>query len=308
MFDFVVEGAIEYMNKVRGKCGENAREKKGDKYFFDFICIKIKKITETRYRKNRKMSDLKVYIFQTDNRGMSPDYPFEFIPLSIRGNQKVCEKMGWEYMFRTMKPEFYSENHPALGKIYMVNEWLQDILSTNCEEENKPIFMVFLDTDAWVQNTSRLNQLIKEMAESGKKGAFSRDPYVQKNTYINSGSFILKVDKFTLEMYRSLIDKVREEPSHLHEWPWDQHYVSQYVWENREQFLIFKPDTLNTGYGKILRHNWHKTSRKIRDDLYFLCCFPIILNEEAIGMMEDELDDKPFPNLEDVGYDYMDFD
>jgi hypothetical protein len=77
--------------------------------------------------------------------------------MSIRGNQKVCEKMGWEYMFRTMKPEFYSENHPALGKIYMVNEWLQDILFTNRKEEDQLIFMIFLDTDAWVQDTSRLN-------------------------------------------------------------------------------------------------------------------------------------------------------
>jgi hypothetical protein len=46
VFGLVVEGAIEYMNKVR----ENARENKGDKYFFDFICIKIKK-PETRNQK-----------------------------------------------------------------------------------------------------------------------------------------------------------------------------------------------------------------------------------------------------------------
>jgi hypothetical protein len=39
----VVKGVIEYMNKER----EKAREKKGDKYFFDFICIKIKKKQKT---------------------------------------------------------------------------------------------------------------------------------------------------------------------------------------------------------------------------------------------------------------------
>jgi hypothetical protein len=257
-----------------------------------------------------------IYVFQTDNRGMSPDYPFEFIPQSIRGNQKVCEVMGWNYLFREMNPDFYRDNHPAVGKIYMVHQWLQEQYKALWEkgsvEFEKPTFLVFLDTDAWIQDASRLRQLLNELGGNGKyggkRGAFSRDPYIRKNTYVNSGSFILRVDASLLKMYEELLEKIEREPRFLREWPWDQVYVSSYVWERRNEFLIFKPDVLNSGHGKILRHNWHKTSRKIRDDLYFLCCFPIILNEEAIGMMEDELDDKPFPNLEEVGYDYMDFD
>jgi hypothetical protein len=250
----------------------------------------------------------KIYIFQTDNRGMSPPYPFDYIQLSLRGNVKVCELMGWEHVYRDMKPEHYRENHPALGKIYVVAEWLQEIISAGGHSSETAPYMVFLDTDAWVQDASRLQQLVKEMSETGKQGAYSRDPYVQKNTYINSGSFILKIDEYALKMYETLIAKVKADPSYLREWPWDQYYVSQYVWEHRADFLIFKPEILNTGYGRILRHNWHKTSRKIRDDLYFLCSFPIVLDPNAKGVVEHELDEDDYPNLEETGYDYMDFD
>jgi hypothetical protein len=243
---------------------------------------------------------------------MSPPYPFDYIQLSLRGNVKVCELMGWEHVYQDMIPKHYHEkNHPALGKIYVVAEWLQEILSASraSGKQHEPAsYMVFLDTDAWVQDAARLQQLVKEMEETGKQGAYSRDPYVRINTYINSGSFILKIDEYALKMYQTLIAKVQADPSHLHEWPWDQYYISQYVWEHRADFLIFKPDILNTGYGKILRHNWHKTSRKIRDDLFFLCNFPIILDPSAKGVVEHELDDGDYPNLEETGYDYMDFD
>jgi len=259
----------------------------------------------------------KVYVFQTDNRGMSPAYPFEFIPQSIQGNKKVCETMGWQYVFREMKPEFYSDNHPAIGKIYMVHEWLKEQYSSLWKENkldfDEPTFLVFLDTDAWIQSAYRLKYLLEDMCDRngkyvGKKGAFSRDPYIRKNTYINSGSFILKVDVSTLKMYEEIIEELPLEPSHLNTWPWDQVYVSSYVWEHRDEFLIFKPDILNTGYGKILRHNWYKTSRKIRDDLYFLCTFPIVLENETRGIIESELDAEEFPNTAETGYDYMDFD
>ena len=258
----------------------------------------------------------KVVVFQTDNRGMSPDYPFEFIPQSIQGNHKVCQAMGWQYMFREMKPDFYESNHPAIGKIYMVYEWLQEqckmLWDNGILDFEEPNFLVFLDTDAWIRDASRLRQLLLDMGGNGKyggkQGAFSRDPYIRKNTYINSGSFILRVNVSTLRMYGQIIAKLCKEPQYLKEWPWDQVYVSSYIWENRDDFLIFKPDVLNTGYGKILRHNWYKTSRKIRDDLYYLCMYPLDLTENAEGVVESELDDGEFPNTAETGYDYMDFD
>jgi hypothetical protein len=111
-----------------------------------------------------------------------------------------------------------------------------------------------------------------------------------------------------MKMYEDLVQSLTKEPRFLREWPWDQVYVSSYVWEHRDEFLIFKPDVLNTGYGKILRHNWHKTSRKIRDDLYFLCMYPVEVREEAEGVVESELDVEDFPNTAETGYDYMDFD
>jgi len=267
-------------------------------------------------KKGEQIPKPKIFVFQTDNRGMSPDYPFEFIPMSIQGNQKVCETMGWNYLFREMKPEFYRENHPAIGKIYMIHEWLQEqykaLWSNGDVDFEEPTFLVFLDTDAWIRDAYRLRQLINDMYGNGKysnkKGAFSRDPYIRKNTFINSGSFILKLDASLLKMYEELIDNIQSDTSHLHEWPWDQYYVSQYIWEHRMDFLIFKPDILNTGHGKILRHNWHKTSRKLRDDLYYLCMFPIVSDENAKGVIESELDSGDFPNLSEKGYDYMDFD
>ena len=249
---------------------------------------------------------MKVYVYQTDNRGMSPDYPFEFIPQSIRGNQKVCEVMGWNYVFREMKPEFYTDNHPAIGKIHMVREFLLE----KREELGEDVFLVFLDTDAWVQNASRLRALLKDMCRDdhkAKRGAYSRDPYIRKNTYINSGSFILRMDERAMEMYEELTGKLQTDQRYLREWPWDQVYVSSYIWEHRADFLIFKPDVLNSGYGKILRHNWHKTSRKIRDDLYYLCMYPVDVNDLEIGLDAAELDVEEFPNVVEKGYDYMDF-
>ena len=249
----------------------------------------------------------KIYVFQTDNRGMSPDYPFEFIPQSIQGNQKVCGVMGWQYVFREMKPEFFRDNHPAVGKIHMVREFLLE----KREELGENVFLVFLDTDAWIQNASRLHSLLKDMCreeQKEKRGAYSRDPYIRKNTYINSGSFILRMDERAVDMYEELSGKLQTDPRFLREWPWDQVYVSSYVWENRDDFLIFKPDVLNTGYGKILRHNWYKTSRKIRDDLYYLCCFPVVIDDMEKGVVVEELDTEDFPNVEEKGYDYMDFD
>jgi hypothetical protein len=116
------------------------------------------------------------------------------------------------------------------------------------------------------------------------------------------------MDERAVEMYEELAGKLQTDPRFLREWPWDQVYVSSYVWEHRAEFLIFKPDVLNSGYGKILRHNWHKTSRKIRDDLYFLCNYPVEVRDDAEGVVESELDDGEFPNLVETGYDYMDFD
>jgi hypothetical protein len=257
----------------------------------------------------------KVYVFQTDNRGMSPDYPFEFIPMSIQGNKRVCEVMGWNYVFHEMNPDFYHENHPAVGKIYMVHQWLQEKYSALREKGvtdfEEPTFLVFLDTDAWIRDASRLRQLLHDMGGSGlyggKRGAFSRDPYIRKNTFVNSGSFILRVDASIMKMYEELVENLVSERRFLREWPWDQVYVSEYVWQHREDFLIFKPDVLNTGYGKILRHNWHKTSRKIRDDLYYLCHFPVEVRDDAEGVVSSELDDGVYPNVEEKGYDYMDF-
>ena len=249
-----------------------------------------------------------IVVFQTDNR-LCPGYPFEFIPMDIQGNRRVCETMGWRYEFREMKAEYYADSHPAVGKIFMVRDFIKDELegAKGTEGDKGAKILVFLDTDAWIQNPERLQRLATDICQAGKMGAFSRDPYIKKNTYINSGSFVLRLESAT-QMYDDLVRAVEANPAHKNEWPWDQIYVSEYVWQNREQFFVFKPDVLNTAFGKILRHNWHKTSRKIRDEIFMLCYLPIVRETGAVGLMEGEVDDAPYPNASETGYDYMDFD
>lgn len=258
-----------------------------------------------------------ICIYQTDNR-QQPQYPYEFIPANIQGNRRVCQIMGWHHEFRIMKPEYYAHSHPATGKIFMVRDFLVEMLEkqrvkqvgTESSVTKRPTIMVFLDTDAWVQNPARLQALVTEMVRDGKQGAFSRDPYLKKNTFVNSGSFILTVNKTAVEMYNAIIKKINLDPQYQNNWPWDQVYVSGFVWENKDQFFIFKPDVLNTPFGAILRHNWHKTSRKIRDEIFALCYLPVVHSKEegAVGIMEGDLDAAVYPNITENGYDFLDFD
>lgn len=51
-----------------------------------------------------------------------------------------------------------------------------------------------------------MNDIIHNLINNEEKqGCFSRDPYVKKNTFINRGSFILKINKFTKDFYNELI-------------------------------------------------------------------------------------------------------
>ena len=251
-----------------------------------------------------------IVIIQTDNRVNPMDFPFEYIELSKIANQKMCAHLGYEYLFIPMDQNITEGKHPSYGKIPVVYEFIKSRLASTASERSEII--VFLDTDAWIQDPFQLSKLLEFLEEKpDKHGCFSRDPYVMKNTYVNSGSFILKIDETALKMYESLTTHVSETPEEWNIWPWDQIGFSQYIFDHREQYLIFAVDVINSGYGKILRHCWNKYARKMRNDLYFIlysnlggCGF----ENNPVFDLDALIDTMHYPNLEETGYDYMDFD
>jgi hypothetical protein len=236
---------------------------------------------------------VKVIVLQTDNRP-SLNYLLE----TQKVNKKICNILEYEYLFLELDNNKYGNIHPATKKIHVVNDLLQN---TKCD------ILVFLDSDAWIQNGYWLNDIINNLINNDKKhGCFSRDPYLKKNTFINSGSFIIKNNNYTKQMYNNLIIDLYNNNSFHNSWPYDQYYISQYIFENKDNFIIFIPDILNTPLGKVLRHNWLK-NKKMYDDLNALyhdinndiCFNKTFFNEK------DYYDDKTFPNTNVDGYKYI---
>lgn len=236
---------------------------------------------------------VKVCVLQTDNRP-SLDYLLE----TQKVNKKFCDILGYDYLFIELNNNENPEHHPATRKIIVINNFLQ---KSTCD------ILVFLDSDAWIQNGYWLNDIIHNLINDEKKqGCFSRDPYVKKNTFINSGSFIVKNNFFTKKMYRNIIRNLYNDTNYHNSWPYDQYYISKYIFENKENFIIFIPDVLNTPIGKVLRHNWLKNKRMF-DDLNILYCN--INNCSNFGktffIEKDYYDEKIFPNILVNNYEYF---
>ena len=235
----------------------------------------------------------KVCVLQTDNR---PE--LNYLLKTQEVNKKFCNILEYDYFFLELDNNKYGNIHPATKKIHVINDFLKN---TKCD------ILVFLDSDAWIQNGYWLNDIINNLIHNNKKqGYFSRDPYVKKNTYINSGSFIIKNNDFTKQMYNNLIIELYNNNSHHNNWPYDQYYISKYIFENKENFVIFIPDILNTPLGKVLRHNWCK-NQKMYDDLTSL--YDNISNDLCIDktffIEKDYYDEKNFPNIIENGYEYF---
>jgi hypothetical protein len=222
-----------------------------------------------------------VLVVQADNR-----LTLDYLALSRGANQLQCRRLGYDYAFVDMNDLKYSTLfvHPATAKIHIVRDMLQ--------QRRDARVIVFLDTDAWIQNGRVLNSMIESLqANEQKHGLFSRDPYMKGNTYVNSGSFVLKNDKYTRCMYRELVRTLEANPAHTFKWPFDQYYVSNFVFDHKEWFEIYAPDVLNTPHGKVLRHNWLKNEDMIED-------LKRLLNDRTNDDIDVELtlDDRPFPN------------
>ena len=197
---------------------------------------------------------MKVRILQADNRPI-----MYYIGLTKQVNENACAMLNYNYTYLNIDAKYTNAMHPAAAKIFIVNEYLQ----TTTDD-----VLIFLDTDAWVQNTKYLHKIVQKLWKTpDKHGCFSRDTYIKKNTYINSGAFVIKVNDYTKNMYRKIAASFSENPHFHRNWPFDQHFISNYIYENRQDFMIFQPEIFNTPVGIVLRHNWNK-DKKMYDDLY----------------------------------------
>ena len=238
----------------------------------------------------------KVCVLQTDNRP-SLDYLLK----TQKVNKQCCDILEYDYLFLEFDNSKYGNMHPATKKIHIINDFLQH---TNDD------VLVFLDSDAWIQNSYWLNQIINNLINNEQKqGCFSRDPYLNYNTFINSGSFIIKINDFTKQMYKHIIHKLYTIVDYHNNWPFDQYYISKYIFENKQHFVIFIPDILNTPIGKVLRHNWCK-NQKMYDDLDTIIYKNTLKDEDiyidkSIFIETSYYDDNNFPNISDNGYKYF---
>lgn len=223
-----------------------------------------------------------VCIIQADNR---PE--LDYLKLSRKVNEKMADYLGYRYEYLNIDTSKYRNVHPATGKIFVV----ADFLKTSKED-----IIVFLDSDAWVQNPEKLKLVIDKLhKDSNKHGAFSREPLIKTNTYINSGSFLLKNDSYIHSLYEKIIQSVNDEFDRQSKWPWDQYYVSNAIFENRADFYIYKPNQLNCDCGNILRHNCAKNAQ-MYSDLNRLIETDIVKDIPSNFSLDELLDDAPFPN------------
>jgi len=212
---------------------------------------------------------MNIVVFQTDNRDL------DFINYVKSVNLRQSAFLGYTYKFELMDKKYYETIHPAAAKLFVVHNFIHT---------NPVDILVFLDTDAWIHNPYKLMLLINKLIKSDKNGCMSRDPYLEVNTYVNSGSFILKVNDYTKKMYKEIIASMQKNPSHINLWPFDQYYFSDFIFKNKENFMIFKPEVLNTPDGLILRHNWFK-NEQMQQDIY-----------DILRNIDDLKDDSPYPN------------
>lgn len=232
---------------------------------------------------------MKVCVLQCDNRPS-----LNYLLKTQEVNKLFCYDFGYDYLFIEIDNNKYGNIHPATKKIHVINDFL---------EKDKHDILVFLDSDAWINNINWLNEIINNLINNKEKqGCFSRDPYIKKNTFINSGSFILKINDFTKQMYKNIVNDLYTNVNYHNNWPYDQYYISNYVFENKKKFVVFVPDILNTPIGKVLRHNWFK-NKKMYEDIDTLIYSD--KNEEFAFNEKDFYDKNDFPNTKESGYEYF---
>ena len=211
-----------------------------------------------------------ICVFQCDNRNLSNN---KLHLLNKEVNELQSEKLNINYHF-----EKFSSENPFVDKIKVLYNFM--IL-----HKNDIKIIIFLDSlDAYIYNSEKLLELLQTFEDSDANGVFSRDPnkeevmvYGEKykksiekeQTFVNSGSFIIKNNEYVRNMYTELLKEVKLNNKYVSVWPYDQYYISKYVARHKENFCILKFDEINSPDGKIIRHNWWKNN-DLQLDLEYL--------------------------------------
>lgn len=234
-----------------------------------------------------------VSVLQADNR-----VDLDYVILNREANSLICKQLNYSYHFEVLDMSKYPNMAHPICKIYIVYNFLM---------KSTDDILIFLDTDAWIQNKEWLKQMLDSLTNcEHKHGCFSRDPYLNFNTFINSGSFILKINDFTRSIYKQIIMNFESGVnSHAHKWPYDQYYISNAVYKHRDNFFIFIPNCLNTPLGSVLRHNWQK-NEKMYEDLRQLNGMTSSLVYTKF-YMDAYLDRASYPNKDTEGYQYFSY-
>ena len=215
-----------------------------------------------------------VCIIQADNREPESFY----LKKTMIVNKRAAERLNFDYEF--IKFENDDNIDPRAMKIKIINNLLKNI---------KYKIIIFIDSDAWIHDVINLNNIINYFIDSNKHGSYSRDPLPfdaekepnfsfdinHNHTYINSGVFMLIVNDFTKNMYNYLENELIEHPRKVR--PFDQYYISNFVYKNKNNFLIFESNVLNTPNGEVIRHNWWKNN-DMHNDLDYLIQNDIDIN------------------------------
>lgn len=189
-----------------------------------------------------------ICIIQSDNRNPESFY----LKKTMIVNKKAAEKLNFDYEF--IKFENEDNIHPATLKIKIINNLIKN---TNYN------ILIFMDSDDWIHDVINLDKLVNYIINSDKYGCYSKEPPPcnpdkepiftldenHNNTYINSGVFILKVNDFIKNMYAYLVSKLIN-GDYINKWPYDQYYISNFVYKNKNNFLILAPHILNTPWGR----------------------------------------------------------
>lgn len=275
-----------------------------DKLHFNIKGINKYKDILVNYIKLNNNTIPSVTVLQSDNRVNN-----KMVNLSMKINENACKTLNYDYKFintieiinKYKLNNSWSKINFILAKIFVVNEFLK-----TCNTD----YIIYLDTDAWIQEKYYMKQLINKLHNSSYNGAFSRDPYVYEATFINSGSFIIKVNDFIKNMYKNIIntfnkfggvnftknnmilDKTDKNDNYKKVFG-DQYFISDCIYNNKNKFLIFEPTILNTPNGIILRHNWWKDIKLYDDADKILNCY---IFKSDIFNFNKYLDNKSYPS------------
>lgn len=198
---------------------------------------------------------MKTYILQFDNREIldikHPPRSLWYFPFVQKINKFASNVLNYQYEFHNYQYNF--DGHGAIEKIFFIDEFLNRKTAQNNE------IIVFLDCDAWINHCFALDSLVQHIYSNDKiLGAFSRDHYHAGSSFVNTGAFILKNNQKSRKLYKTIIKSLKADDSHYDKWAFDQYYIAKEVFKNKEDFLIFEPQIMNSPVGKIIQHDWNK--------------------------------------------------